>query len=91
MLYSSSGSGTTAHAVLRLNQHLKESVRFILVELSEDVALTKTRERVGKAIEGYTPLAGKKRIPVAGLGGGFSSAASRPNRCSTPTARFATT
>ncbi len=71
VLDSFSGSGTTAHAVLRLNQHLKESVRFILVELSEDVALTKTRERVRKAIEGYTPLAGKKRIPVAGLGGGF--------------------
>ena len=71
VLDSFGGSGTTAHAVLRLNQHLKEPVRFILVELDEDVARNKTRERVRKAIEGYTPLAGKKRVPVGGLGGGF--------------------
>ncbi len=71
VLDSFGGSGTTAHAVLRLNQHLKQPVRFILVELNDDVAQNKTRERVRKAIEGYTPLAGKKRIPVEGLGGGF--------------------
>lgn len=71
VLDSFGGSGTTAHAVLRLNQHLKEPVRFILVELNDDVARNKTRERVRKAVEGYTPLAGKKRVPVAGLGGGF--------------------
>jgi hypothetical protein len=33
--------------------------------------MNKTRERVRKAIEGYTSLAAKKRIPVEGLGGGF--------------------
>ena len=71
VLDSFGGSGTTAHAVLRLNQHLKEPVRFILVELNDDVARNKTRERARKAIEGYTPLAGKKRVPVEGLGGGF--------------------
>ena len=71
VLDSFGGSGTTAHAVLRLNQHLKEAVRFILVEINDDVARNKTRERVRKAIEGYTPLAGKKRVPVEGLGGGF--------------------
>jgi len=71
VLDSFGGSGTTAHAVLRLNQHLKQPVRFILVELNDDVAQNKTRERVRKAIEGYTPFAGKKRIPVEGLGGGF--------------------
>ena len=71
VLDSFGGSGTTAHAVLRLNQHLKEPIRFILVELNDDVARNKTRERVRKAIEGYTPLAGKKRVPVEGLGGGF--------------------
>lgn len=71
VLDSFGGSGTTAHAVLRLNQHLKVPVRFILVELNDDVARNKTRERVRKAIEGYTPLAGKKRVPVEGLGGGF--------------------
>lgn len=71
VLDSFGGSGTTAHAVLRLNQHLKEPIRFILVELNDDVARNKTRERVRKAIEGYTPLAGKKRVPVEGRGGGF--------------------
>jgi adenine-specific DNA-methyltransferase len=71
VLDSFGGSGTTAHAVLRLNQHLKEPVRFILAELNDDVARNKTRERVRKAVEGYTPLAGKKQVPVTGLGGGF--------------------
>lgn len=71
VLDSFGGSGTTAHAVLKLNLHLKEPVRFILVELNDDVARNKTRERVRKAIEGYTPLAGKKRVPLEGLGGGF--------------------
>lgn len=71
VLDSFGGSGTTAHAVLRRNQHLKVPMRFILVELNEDVAHNKTRARVRKAIEGYTPLAGKSRTPVHGLGGGF--------------------
>jgi adenine-specific DNA-methyltransferase len=71
VLDSFGGSGTTAHAVLRLNQHLKQSIRFILVELNEDVAKTKTRERVRKAVDGYIPLVGQKRTPVAGLEGGF--------------------
>jgi adenine-specific DNA-methyltransferase len=71
VLDSFGGSGTTAHAVLRCNQHAKIPMRFILVELDEEVARTKTRERVTKAIEGYTPLTGKKRIPVLGLGGSF--------------------
>jgi adenine-specific DNA-methyltransferase len=71
VLDSFGGSGTTAHAVLRRNQHLKDPMRFILVELDEDVAKTKTRERVRKVIEGYTPLTGKKRTPVVGLPGSF--------------------
>jgi len=71
VLDSFSGSGTTAHAVLRLNLHSKTPIRFILVEMDEEVAKTKTRERVKKAIDGYTPLAGKTRAPVPGLGGGF--------------------
>jgi len=71
ILDSFGGSGTTAHAVLQRNQHLKVPMKFILVELNEDVARTKTRQRVKKAIDGYTPLVGKKRTPVPGLGGGF--------------------
>lgn len=71
VLDSFAGSGTTAHAVLRLNQHMKEPLKFLLVELDTNVALNKTRERVRKVVQGYTPLTGKKQIPVKGLGGGF--------------------
>jgi len=71
VLDSFGGSGTTAHAVLRLNQLLKTPLKFILVELNEEVANAKTSERVRKAIEGYTPVVGKRKTPVAALGGGF--------------------
>ena len=71
VLDSFGGSGTTAHAVLKLNQSMAAPVRFILVELNEEVAANKTQARVRKAIEGYTPLSGKKRIAVDGLGGSF--------------------
>jgi hypothetical protein len=71
VLDSFGGSGTTGHAVLKLNEQMKKPVRFVLVELDENVAATKTRERVRKAVDGYTPAVGKKRSPVQGLGGGF--------------------
>lgn len=71
VLDSFGGSGTTAHAVLKRNQLLKKPLKFILVELDENNARNKTRERVRKAIEGYVPLTGKKQIPVSGLGGSF--------------------
>lgn len=71
VLDSFGGSGTTAHAVLRKNQHLKKPLNFILVEIDSNTAETKTRTRIKKAIEGYTPLVGKKKTPVPGLGGGF--------------------
>ena len=71
VLDSFGGSGTTAHAVLRGNRHLRTPMRFILVELNEDVARDKTCERVRKAVEGFVPLAGKSRTHVAALGGGF--------------------
>ena len=71
VLDSFGGSGTTGHAVLRLNQHGKEPYRFILVEMDSEVARTKTRERVSRAAAGYVPMAGKKRLPVPGLGGDF--------------------
>src|SRR5207237_1436882 len=71
VLDSFAGSGTTGHAVLMCNKQHAQSLRFILVELDEDVARTKTSERVKKAIYGYTPLAGKKHTAVSGLGGGF--------------------
>jgi adenine-specific DNA-methyltransferase len=71
VLDSFGGTGTTAHAVLRLNRDMKAGLRFILVELDPDVAKNKTKVRVEKASIGYTPLSGKKTTPVEGLGGGF--------------------
>lgn len=71
VLDSFGGSGTSAHAVLKHNQNLKTPLKFILVEIDAGVAREKTRRRVQAAIEGYTPLTGKKRIPVPALGGGF--------------------
>jgi adenine-specific DNA-methyltransferase len=71
VLDSFGGSGTTAHAVLKHNRNLKTPLKFILVELDAGVAREKTRKRVHAAIEGYTPVTGKKRIPVPALGGGF--------------------
>lgn len=71
VLDSFGGSGTTAHAVLKRNKHLKADLRFVLVELDQTVATQKTRVRVQRAAEGFTPLAGKSRAKVEGLGGGF--------------------
>jgi len=71
VLDSFGGSGTTAHAVLKRNKHLKGDLRFVLIELDETVATQKTRVRVQRAAEGYTPLAGKSRVGVEGIGGGF--------------------
>jgi adenine-specific DNA-methyltransferase len=71
VLDSFGGSGTTAHAVLRCNQLLKVPLRFILAELDETVAQTKTSERVRRVSQGYAPQTGKNRATVAGLGGGF--------------------
>ena len=87
VLDSFAGSGTTGHAVLRLNQHMKKPVRFILVELDDEVAQTKTRERVRKAIEGYTPLAAKIAYRSKGWKAASSSVASPLSRYSMPKAR----
>jgi len=60
------GSGTTAHAVLKLNAQDGGSRSFILCEMM-DYAETITAERVRRVINGYG--AGKK--VVDGTGGGF--------------------
>ncbi|MFN4254303.1 MAG: site-specific DNA-methyltransferase, partial [Saprospiraceae bacterium] len=62
ILDSFAGSGTTAHAVLNLNQQDGGSRKFILIEM-EDYAETLTAERVRRVMAGY---AGR-----AGTGGGF--------------------
>ena len=63
---SFAGSGTTAHAVLKLNAQDGGNRRFILCE-TLDYAETITAERVRRVINGY----GEAKKSVAGLGGGF--------------------
>lgn len=67
ILDSFAGSGTTAHAVLKLNQADGGNRRFILIEM-EDYARTITAERVRRVISGY----GSEDKKVPGTGGGFS-------------------
>jgi len=70
ILDSFAGSGTTGHAVLKLNADNpdKPSRRFILVELEPTIANPVTAERVRRVARGYTNAKGEK---IAGLGGGF--------------------
>ena len=63
VLDSFSGSGTTGHAVLRLNKQDGGARRFILVEMEAAIARDITAERLRRVIAGY----GDK----PGLGGGF--------------------
>ena len=66
VLDSFAGSGTTAHAVLKLNAQDGGRRRFILIEM-EDYAETLTAERVRRVASGYGE--GSKAVPA--LGGGF--------------------
>lgn len=70
ILDSFAGSGTTGHAVLKLNQAApdKEPRRFILVEMEPKIAREVTAERVRRAAEGYTKAKGGG---VEGVGGAF--------------------
>ncbi len=69
VLDSFAGSGTTAHAVLKLNEQDGGRRKFILVEC-EDYADTTTAERVRRVIEGV-PRAKDKSLRD-GLGGSFT-------------------
>lgn len=69
VLDSFAGSGTTAHAVLKLNAEDGGNRRFILIEM-EDYADTLTAERVRKAIRGV-PTSSDKSL-AAGISGSFS-------------------
>ena len=66
ILDSFAGSGTTAHAVLKLNAADGGNRKFILIE-QEDYAETITAERVRRVMNGY----GEGTKAVTGLGGGF--------------------
>lgn len=67
ILDSFAGSGTTAHAVLNMNNQDGGNRKFILIEMM-DYADSITAERVKRVIDGYGE--GKKAIP--GTGGGFA-------------------
>ncbi|MDE0023528.1 MAG: site-specific DNA-methyltransferase [Spirochaetaceae bacterium] len=69
VLDSFAGSGTTAHAVLALNQDDGGNRRFVLIEC-EDYADSITAERVRRVIRGV-PSAKDANLK-AGLGGSFS-------------------
>ena len=66
VLDSFAGSGTTAHAVLKMNKEDGGNRKFILVELMDYVD-TVTAERVKRVISGY----GEGEKAVEGTGGGF--------------------
>jgi adenine-specific DNA-methyltransferase len=66
VLDSFAGSGTTAHAVLKLNAQDGGNRRFILIEMM-DYAETLTAERLRRVIAGY----GEGTKAVTGLGGSF--------------------
>ena len=68
ILDSFSGSGTTAHAVLKQNAEDGGNRRFILVEMDEGIARDVTAERVKRVSQGYE---NSKGAQVEGLGGGF--------------------
>lgn len=66
ILDSYAGSGTTAHAVLKLNSQDEGNRRFISVEMM-DYAETITAERVRRVMAGY----GEEDKAITGLGGSF--------------------
>jgi site-specific DNA-methyltransferase (adenine-specific)/adenine-specific DNA-methyltransferase len=70
VLDSFAGSGTTGHAVLKLNRNspTKEGRHFIMVEIEQEIARAVTAERVRRVSRGFTNAKGEK---IEGLGGGF--------------------
>ena len=70
VLDSFAGSGTTGHAILKLNQTTpdSESRRFILVEMEPQIARNITAERVRRVAQGYQSAKGGC---IEGLGGTF--------------------
>lgn len=62
------GSGTTGHAVMKLNAADGSNRRFILIEMNDNIATTVTQPRLSRVITGYASANGEE---VAGLGGRF--------------------
>lgn len=70
ILDSFAGSGSTGHAVFKLNAIGDQQRRFILIEMNEDTASQKTAKRLSLAINGYKQQVMPFR-QVEPLGGGF--------------------
>lgn len=70
ILDSFAGSGSTGHAVLKLNSTSRANRRFILIEMDENTASQKTAKRLSLAISGYTEKV-KPFREIAPLPGGF--------------------
>lgn len=68
ILDSFAGSGTTGHAVLKLNRDDHQRRRFILIEMKESIARKTTALRLRRVIEGYT---NSKKERIKGLHGGY--------------------
>lgn len=68
VLDSFSGSGTTAHSVIKINREDGGNRKFILVEMDKNICENITAERVKRVAEGYTNQKGQL---IEGLGGGF--------------------
>jgi len=67
------GSGTTGHAVLRLNAEDGGSRRFVLIEMFEPICNEVSAERLRRVVAGYTPPGrnGEPREAIEPLGSGF--------------------
>lgn len=65
---SFAGSGTTGHAILRMNKETGANRRFVLVEIESNIARDITAERLKRVALGYKNTKAEK---VQGLGGAF--------------------
>ena len=70
ILDSFAGSGSTGHAVLKMNSMTEGKRQFILIEMDENTASEKTAKRLSLGISGYTERV-KPFRKIEGLGGGF--------------------
>ena len=68
VLDSFAGSGTTGHAVLKLNRADSQHRRFVLIEMKPEIAKEITAERVRRVALGYR---NKNAEDVPGIGGDF--------------------
>lgn len=71
VLDSFAGSGTTAHAITRLNNETNLGLRYILIEMDKDIAENITSNRLKKIHLGYDSVLNNKKTSISGFGGGF--------------------